>query len=172
MTEPLAVAAINAMDRQAFVAAFGDIAEHSPWVAERAANARPFTNRDSMIAAFADAILSAEETMQLDLLNAHPDLAGRAAVSGEIGADSRLEQAGAGLDQLNRDEFERFTRLNTSYRDKFGFPFILAVRGATKHDILASFEAQIGNDRAGELSTALQQVCRIMRFRLEDRIAE
>jgi len=172
MTGSSGIAAINAMDRQAFIAAFGDIAEHSPWVADRAANARPFANRDGMIAAFTDAVLSAGETMQLDLLNAHPDLAGRAAISGEIGADSRSEQAGAGLDRLNQEEFERFTRLNTAYRENFGFPFILAVRGATKHDILTSFEARIGNDRASELSTAVQQVCRIMRFRLEDRIAE
>ncbi len=172
MTGPAGIAEINEMNVHAFVAVFGEIAEHSPWVAERAANARPFSNRDAMIAAFADAVLSADENRQLDLLNAHPDLAGRAAISGEIGADSRLEQADAGLDQLTRDEFERFTRANTAYREKFGFPFILAVRGATKHDILASFEARIGNNRASELATALQQVCRIMRFRLEDRIAD
>ncbi len=163
---------VNAMGKAAFVAAFGDIAEHSPWVAEQADDARPFAGPEAMVEAFADTVRSAGEDAQLALLNAHPDLAGRAAIAGEIGTDSRSEQAGAGLDRLTPAEFARFTALNAAYRERFGFPFILAVRGATKHDILASFEARIGNDRASELATALEQVCRIMRFRLEDRIAE
>ena len=168
---PIDLADVNAMDADAFVAAFGDIAEHAPWVAARAAAARPFHDRAEMIGAFADAVRTAGEGDRLALLNAHPDLAGRAAISGEIGADSRAEQSGAGLDTLTADEFARFTALNTAYRKRFGFPFILAVRGATKHDILASFEARKDNDRAAELRTAVEQVCRIMRFRLEDRVA-
>ncbi|MCT8974113.1 2-oxo-4-hydroxy-4-carboxy-5-ureidoimidazoline decarboxylase [Microbaculum marinisediminis] len=160
------------MDPAAFVAAFADIAEHSPWVAERAAAERPFRDRSAVVDAFARAVRSADADDRLALLRAHPDLAGRAAIAGQIGADSRSEQAGAGLDRLTADEFTRFTEMNTAYRDRFGFPFILAVRGATKHDILAAFEARIDNDRAGEFETALEQVCRIMRFRLEDRIAE
>jgi 2-oxo-4-hydroxy-4-carboxy-5-ureidoimidazoline decarboxylase len=172
MSERFDLAGIDAMSPADFVAAFGDIAEHSPWVAERAAGARPFSNREAAIVAFANAVMSADEETQLALLNAHPDLAGRAAIAGDIGADSRAEQAGAGLDTLSPEEFERFTELNTAYRETFGFPFILAVRGATKYDILGAFEARIGNDRETELSTALQQVCRIMRFRLEDRIVE
>lgn len=168
----LSVADVNAMDPAAFVAAFADIAEHSPWVAERAAAERPFRDRPAIIDGFARAVRSADADDRLALLRAHPDLAGRAAIAGQIGADSRSEQAGAGLDRLTADEFTRFTKMNTAYRDRFGFPFILAVRGATKHDILAAFEARIDNDRAGEFETALEQVCRIMRFRLEDRIAE
>ena len=168
----LSVADVNAMDPASFVAAFADIAEHSPWVAERAAAERPFTDRSAIISAFARAVRSANADDRLALLRAHPDLAGRAAIAGEIGADSRSEQSGAGLDRLTAEEFARFTEMNTAYRDRFGFPFILAVRGATKHDILASFDARIDNDRAAEFETALEQVCRIMRFRLEDRIAE
>jgi len=172
MTVKLAVSDLNALNTSDFASAFGDIAEHSPWVAERAAERRPFASREETIAAFQSAVLSAGVPLQLDLLNAHPDLAGKAAIAGKIGATSQSEQAGAGLDTLTAQEFERFTALNSTYRDTFGFPFILAVRGATKHDILASFETRIDNDRDTEFKTAVQQVCRIIRFRLEDRIAE
>lgn len=161
---------VNAMPHGEFVAEFGDIAEHSPWVAERAAAARPFAGRREMIAAFAEAVQSSGEAARLRLLNAHPDLAGKAALAGDITADSRNEQAGAGLDTLTADEFARFTRLNDAYKDKFGFPFIFAVKGATKHDILDAFDERIGHDREREFATAIAQVCRILRFRLEDRV--
>jgi 2-oxo-4-hydroxy-4-carboxy-5-ureidoimidazoline decarboxylase len=123
-----------------------------------------------MAAAFADAIAKAAPQEQLALLDAHPDLAGRAAVAGELTAESRGEQAGAGLDRLTAAEFARFTDLNDRYRARFGFPFILAVKGADKHTILAAFEARIGNDRDTELRTALEQVARIVRFRIDDRV--
>lgn len=169
---PITLAEANALDPAAFVERFGDIAEHSPWVAAAAEPRRPFAGREAMVAAFRQAVERADADLRLSLLNAHPDLAGRAAIAGDIGADSRCEQAGAGLDRLTADEFARFTELNARYRDRFGFPFILAVRGATKHDILAAFEARIGNAREVELATATGQVCRIMRFRLEDRVRE
>ncbi len=161
----------NALPHAAFVTAFGDIAEHSPWVAERAAAERPFADRREMIAAFAGAVQGAAGDAKLKLLNAHPDLAGKAALAGALTDDSRAEQAGAGLDTLTAEEFERFTRLNDAYKDKFGFPFIYAVKGATKHDILAAFEERIGHDREREFDTATAQVCRILRFRIEDRVS-
>ncbi len=170
--ERLSLAEVNAMPGEAFVTAFGGIAEDSDWVAAVAELRRPFAGREAMIAAFEQTVRFADGELQLDLLNAHPDLAGRAAIVGEIGPDSRSEQAGAGLDSLTREEFDRFTELNTRYRDRFGFPFILAVRGATKLDILAAFEARIDNDRDIEFATAIEQVCRIIRFRLEDRVGE
>ena len=166
----LPVAAINAFDVAAFVARFGDVAEHSPWVAERAAAMRPFGDREAMIAAFAEAVDAAGETAQLALLNAHPDLAGRAAVAGAIADDSKREQAGAGLDRLTAEEHARFLDLNDRYKARFGHPFILAVKGATQHDILAAFEARIGNAPETERATALAQVKRIFRFRIEDRV--
>lgn len=166
----LPIGEVNAMRGEEFVAAFGGIAEHSDWVAAIAELRRPFAGRDAMLAAFEQAVRFADGELQLELLNAHPDLAGRAAIAGEIGADSRTEQAGAGLDSLTPDEFARFTDLNARYRDRFGFPFILAVRGATKHDILAAFAARIDNEPDAEFATAIEQVCRIMRFRLEDRV--
>jgi 2-oxo-4-hydroxy-4-carboxy-5-ureidoimidazoline decarboxylase len=167
---PLSIAEVNALTAKAFAAAFGDVAEHSPWVAEAAAAQRPFADRGAMIAAFQAAMQAANRDRQLALLKAHPDLAGRAAIAGELTEDSRKEQAGAGLGQLTREEFARFTEMNAAYRERNGIPFIFAVRGATKHDILAGFAARIGNDAETEFRTALEQVARIIRFRLEDRV--
>jgi 2-oxo-4-hydroxy-4-carboxy-5-ureidoimidazoline decarboxylase len=168
---PIPLARINDMSVADFVAHFGDVAEHSPWVAENAAAARPFLSRDGMVAAFVSAVERAGEVRQRALLVAHPDLAGRAAVAGDLTADSRREQAGAGLDRLTPDEFARFTAMNEGYRRRNGIPFIFAVRGATKHDILAGFEARKDNPPEVEFRTALDQVARIIRFRLEDRVA-
>jgi len=167
---PVSLAAVNAMSEADFVAAFGGIAEHSPWVAEGTARARPFASRAAMIAAFQAAIGEAGAEAQRALLDAHPDLAGRAAIAGDLTDDSRREQAGAGLDRLTAEEFARFTALNTGYRERFGIPFIFAVRGADKHRILAAFEARIGNAPDVEFATALEQVCRIVGFRIEDRV--
>lgn len=160
---------VDAMTTKQFVECFGNVAEHSPWVAETAAGKRPFLHLDAMIHAFESAVIAAPAQQQLQLLRAHPDLAGKAR---EITGDSRREQAGAGLDALNKDEFARFTALNGHYRRKFGFPFIFAVRGATKQQILAAFDERIGNSSERELATALAQVARIVRFRLEDRVGQ
>lgn len=167
----LSIEAVNTFDAAAFAARFGDIAEDSPWVAEAACEARPFIDREAMVDAFAAAVRTAARAKQLALLCAHPDLAGRAAVAGDLAAESRREQAGAGLDRLTAGEFARFQALNARYRARFGFPFILAVKGATKHAILAAFEARIDNDVETERATALANVERIVRFRIEDRVA-
>ncbi|HUE44814.1 MAG TPA: 2-oxo-4-hydroxy-4-carboxy-5-ureidoimidazoline decarboxylase [Aestuariivirgaceae bacterium] len=163
----MTLAEVNALAAPAFVARFGDVAEHSTWVAERAETQRPFANVDAMVAAFQAAIHDASEAERLRLIRAHPDLAGRAAMAEE----SRKEQAGAGLDRLSADEFARFTDLNSRYRERFGIPFILAVRGATRHQILDSFTARLGNDRDTELANALDQVCHIVGFRLAEWVA-
>jgi 2-oxo-4-hydroxy-4-carboxy-5-ureidoimidazoline decarboxylase len=167
---PVTLEAVNAMDVPAFAAAFGDVAEHSPWVAARAAAQRPFTSRRAMIEAFGDEVREAGPAERLALLRAHPDLAGRAAIAGEMAEDSRREQTGAGLDSLTPEEFSRFTELNESYTAKFGFPFILAVRGADKQTILASFAERIERDPEAELAMAVSQVARIIAFRIEDRV--
>ncbi len=161
------LADINAMTREAFVAAFGGVAEHSPWVAEKAWARRPFADCEALIQAFADGLRQAPREAKLTLIRAHPDLATRARLT----VESTGEQAGAGLDRLSAREFERFTRLNDSYKTRFGFPFIFAVKGATKHQILAAFEERVGNDPDVEFETALAQIARIFRFRLEDRIS-
>ena len=167
----LSIDTVNAFDVAAFAARFGDVAEDSPWVAEAAFEVRPFIDREALVDAFAAAVCSAPRRKQLALLCAHPDLAGRAAVAGGIAEDSRREQAGAGLSRLTADEFARFHDLNARYRERFGFPFILAVTGATKNAILAAFEARIGNEPDAEQAAALANVERIVRFRIEDRVA-
>ena len=161
---------INRMAVPEFTARFGDVAEHSPWVAERAAGARPFAGRDAVALAFAAALRGAARDAQVAVLRAHPDLAGRAAVAGDLSEDSRREQAGAGLDRLTPAEFERFTALNAAYRERFGIPFIFAVKGATKGMILAAFEERVANEPEAEHENAIENVCRIMRFRIEDRV--
>jgi 2-oxo-4-hydroxy-4-carboxy-5-ureidoimidazoline decarboxylase len=166
------IAEVNAMAPAAFVEAFGDVAEHSSWVAEAAARGRPFASRETMVAAFVAAIQSAGNERKLSLLLAHPDLAGRAAIAGNLTEDSRREQAGAGLDRLTPKEFARFNELNSAYRERHGIPFILAVRGATKHDIIEACEVRMPKDPDAEFETAIAQVCRIVRFRLEDRVRE
>ena len=162
---------LNRMTVSEFAAAFGDVAEHSPWVAERAAGARPFADRQSVVDAFAAALRGAAREERLAVLRAHPDLAGRAAVAGELSEDSRKEQAGAGLDRLTPEEFDRFTALNAAYTERFGIPFIFAVKGATKDMILAAFEERVANGREVEFENATDNVCCIMRFRIEDRVA-
>jgi 2-oxo-4-hydroxy-4-carboxy-5-ureidoimidazoline decarboxylase len=167
MTGKHSLAEVNAMARQDFIQHFGGIAEHSPWVAEAAAGMRPFRDMSALVSAFEKAVRAASRTRQLDLLRAHPDLASRAKV---ITDDSRREQRGAGLDSLTAEEHAHFASLNRRYRESFGFPFILAVKAATKKRILESFAARLGNSSEAEFSTALDNVCAILRFRLEDRV--
>ena len=161
------ISEVNAMSPKTFIATFGDVAEHSPWVAREADASRPFASREALVRLFETAIRAASHDAQLALVRAHPDLATKA----KLTEDSSNEQAGAGLNTLNADEFARFTDLNTAYKKRFGFPFIFAVKGATKHMILDSFEARVGNDMAVEFETALSQVCRSVRFRIEDRVS-
>ncbi len=162
----LSIAEVNAMSGDGFVLAFGGVAEHSPWVARQAASARPFPSREAMIQAFADALKGAPRDAQLALLRAHPDLGAR----GGLSEESSHEQTGAGLGNLSIDERSRLSELNRLYRSKFGFPFILAVRGAIPQQILTHFAERVDHSAAAELAIALGEVSRIIRFRIEDRI--
>lgn len=170
MSTALLLGDVNAMSREGFVAAFGDIAEHSPWVAERAALYRPYEDHAAIVRGFQRAVLEADTDAHTALILAHPDLAGRAAMAGEVADDSKREQKGAGLDQLTAQEFELFHALNTSYRARFGFPFIFAVTGATKYQILDAFMNRVDGTVAEERLTAIAQILRIIRFRLEARV--
>jgi 2-oxo-4-hydroxy-4-carboxy-5-ureidoimidazoline decarboxylase len=162
---------VNAMTHVDFIERFGHVAEHAPWVAERAAGERPYASRDAMITAFQAAIRAAGAAAQLRLIRAHPDLAGRAAVAGDVTEDSRNEQVGAGLDRLTPDEFARFCDLNSRYRARFAIPFIFAVKGITKQQIIQGFSDRLGNDPEAELANALDQICRIVGFRIAERVA-
>jgi OHCU decarboxylase len=161
------IAALNTMDRAAFVAALGGIFERSPWVAERAFDARPVAGAHALHAAMMAAVRSAPADLRLSLLRAHPELAGKAAVRGELTIDSTSEQSGAGLDRCSPEEFARLTALNAAYNAKFGFPFILAVKGYDRAGILREFARRVEHDRDTEYEEALAQIARITRFRLE-----
>ena len=160
----------SSLSREAFVAAFADIYEHSPWVAEQAYDRGQLNELDDIEALhqrMSDILLSASHAEQLALINAHPDLAGKAAIQGELTESSTHEQAGAGIHQCTAQEFARFTALNDAYKAKFQFPFIMAVKGSDRHQILASFEQRIHNDAATEFKQALTQINRIALFRLQ-----
>jgi OHCU decarboxylase len=159
------------MDRADFVARFGGIFEHSPWIAEQAWALELGPAHDSAAGlhnALARMFRSATEAERLGVLTAHPDLAGKLAAAKRLTAESTAEQASAGLDALTDAERARFTELNTAYVARHGFPFIIAVRDNTKASILAAFESRLNNDRATEFATACAQVERIARLRLED----
>ncbi len=162
----MTVGELNLLDRTGFVEAVGWIFEDSPWVAERAFDARPFAGLDALHQAMAAQVEDATFAERLALLKAHADLGARARLS----PASTEEQAGAGLDSLTPGEFEQLQRLNAAYRSRFGFPFLLAVKGATKHDILRALQARMESSPEDEFREALRQVYRIARFRLEDMI--
>lgn len=161
---------LNRMPADAFVAALGGIFEHSPWVAVAAERQRPFDSIETLYRAMVHAVETAGTERQLALLNAHPELAGKAAVRGELTAESTREQSGAGLDQCTQQEFDTLQRLNRAYRERFGFPFVLAVRGYDRHGIIANFEARVNNSRDEELRASAAQIYRIARFRLDELI--
>ncbi|MDE0333795.1 MAG: 2-oxo-4-hydroxy-4-carboxy-5-ureidoimidazoline decarboxylase [Defluviicoccus sp.] len=162
------LAELNEFSREEFTAALGPVFEHSPWIAGEAWAARPFASVEDVFEAMTAAIAAAGDDMKLDLIRAHPDLAGKAARAGALTEHSTREQQGAGLDRLSDEEFERFHRLNAAYRDRFGFPFIVAVRLHTKDSILEAFERRLANDEAAEMEEALRNIGLIGRFRLFD----
>ena len=162
----MTIAHVNALDRQAFIELVGWVFEHSPWVAERAWKRRPFADRQTLHQTMTKIMFEANEGDQLSLLRAHPDLGARARMS----TASVNEQAGAGLDQLTQPEFAELHKLNSAYKQKFGFPFLYAVKGSTKHDILAALAERLSRSRSEEFQEALGQVARIAQFRLEDLI--
>ena len=157
----------SALDRAAFLTRFGGVYEHNPWIAATVFDTGPVPDTVEALAAALKAVVeAAPKDAQLTLLKAHPDLAGRLAMRGELTAESSAEQASAGLDQCSPEEFQAFQRLNTAYRGRFDFPFIVAVRGLTRQEILERFAERLGNSPATEFRTALDQVHRIALLRL------
>lgn len=150
--------------RENFIARYGALFEHSPWVVQRAATMLPFS---SLHGGLMKVVHDATEEDQLSLIRAHPELAGKAAVDGSLTEASAAEQASAGLDQLTQEEFDRFHALNAAYATKFGFPFIICVRLTNKTGILAAMESRLRNDRNSEIATAIEQIGEIVRLRLE-----
>jgi OHCU decarboxylase len=164
---------MSAADRAGFVASFGGVFEHSPWIAEAAFDAglpADAETAEGLHRVLCAALAAADDTRKLALLRAHPSLAGRLALAGGLTAASSAEQASAGLDRCTPEELARFRTLNTEYEAKFGFPFIMAVRGVPRRTVLAAFEQRIHHDRDTEFATALAQVERIALLRLKERL--
>lgn len=159
---------LNGRDRGAFVDAIGGAFEQSPWVAERAWDHRPFATLDALHDAMTAVVATASIDEQLSLLRAHPDLGARM----EMSDVSQREQASAGLDALNDVDRERLRSLNMAYREKFGFPFLYAVKGSTLRDIHDALERRLSSSGAAEHQEALRQVYRIARFRLHEMVTE
>ena len=149
-------------DREAFVTTYGPLFEHSPWVAEDAYEQGPYADREALYDGLVAAMFAAPEERQVALVRAHPELAGKVAT-----VDSEREQSSAGLDRLERDEYETLVSANVAYREKFGFPFVICVRDHDKASILEAAQARVRNDPATELRTALAEIARIAHHRLE-----
>jgi 2-oxo-4-hydroxy-4-carboxy-5-ureidoimidazoline decarboxylase len=162
---------LNGADRAQFVAALGGIYEHSPWVAEAALSGRPFPSLAALHENMVAAVKAADEARKLALLNAHPDLAGKAARAGAMTADSSAEQESVGLDRLSDAEFDNFQRLNDTYRKKFGFPFIICVRRHSKDSVFRQYESRLVNDAATERDAALAEISRIAALRLDQHVS-
>lgn len=148
------------MDKVDFISKFGSIYEHSPWVAEAAYGA------DNIQSMMRSAVDNAPHEKKLALIKAHPDLACAPAALSKLTKDSVSEQKGAGLDHCTPEEFMEFQKLNADYKKKFGFPFIIAVKGLTRADILHAFRARMDNDAETEFRAAIEQIHRIAAFRL------
>ncbi|WP_349970518.1 2-oxo-4-hydroxy-4-carboxy-5-ureidoimidazoline decarboxylase [Pseudomonas caspiana] len=160
----------SALSRDEFIATFADIYEHSPWVAAAAYDQGALDELDdveTLHARMSQILLNADHERQLALINAHPDLAGKAAVQGQLTEASTSEQAGAGIHQCTAEEFKRFTELNDAYKARFAFPFIMAVKGSNRHQILAAFETRIDNSVDAEFACALAEINKIALFRLQ-----
>jgi OHCU decarboxylase len=156
------------MRREEFIDRYGAIYEHSEWVAaETYAAAGDECGNGRLAALFAQCVDNAPDERKLTLIRAHPDLAGRAAIAGELTDASNVEQSSAGIDQCTPAEFSRFQELNERYKRKFNFPFVMAVRNSNRHAILAAFEARLQNEPAVEFARAIAEIHKIAKLRLE-----
>jgi OHCU decarboxylase len=163
---------VGVMDEDAFVAALAGVFEHSPWVARGAWASRPFGSVGELAGALEAAMLAAPRPRQLELIRAHPELAGREARAGELTAESAGEQARAGLDRLSGEELRAWQALNATYRERFGFPLVVCVREHTKDSILAWGRSRLENAPDDEVAIALGEIAKIAGLRLADLVAE
>jgi OHCU decarboxylase len=166
----MTLAHLNSISRDEFARVIGPVFEHSPWIAELTWDKRPFAGVEQLHEALCETVARAGAEKQTQLIEAHPDLVGRAALAGTLTQESKREQAGAGLDQLNPEEIALFQKNNKTYREKFGFPFVICARLNKKDAILKGFEARLQNTRRREIETALKEIGKIARLRLMDLI--
>ena len=170
-TPTLSLAELNKMDKSSFVSRLGWIYEHSPWVAEKAWEHRPFADLEALHAAMFAVVLDAPEEKRLALIQGHPDLAGRVAKLEQLTDASHREQIEAGLDKLTPDLATELDHRNNAYREKFGFPFVICARLNDVNMILASMAVRLKHDPAGEVALALEEISKIARLRLIDIIS-
>jgi OHCU decarboxylase len=168
----VSLAEINRLSPEAFVALLGGIFEHSPWIADAAGKCRPFNDLGALHAAMTRIVAESPAEKQLALIQAHPDLAGRLARQGLLTAESSREQAGAGLADADAGTLARIGALNSAYRAKFGFPFIICARLNDVGSILRSMESRLAHDVEEEFSTALAEIGKITQLRLKDLVEE
>jgi 2-oxo-4-hydroxy-4-carboxy-5-ureidoimidazoline decarboxylase len=158
---------LNVFEKDAFVRIIGPVFEHSPWIAEATWAKRPFGELEHLHEMLCDTVRRAGEQEQLQLICAHPDLVGRAALAGTLTPPSTAEQSSAGLNKLSAEEIVTFQRYNQAYREKFGFPFVICARLNKKEAILKAFPARLENSREQEIKTALEEIYKIAYFRLQ-----
>jgi 2-oxo-4-hydroxy-4-carboxy-5-ureidoimidazoline decarboxylase len=163
---------LNSLDRDAFVDVVGPVFEHSPWIAERTWAERPFPDRKVLHEALCRTMYGATRDEQVRLIRAHPDLVGQAARTGSLTPESAGEQRAAGLGGLSVEEIALFDRYNEAYRERFGFPFVICARENKKESILAAFPVRLENAREDEIDTALAEIARIARFRIDAAISD
>lgn len=166
----LTIDELNVLDAEAFTASLADIFEHSPWIPAAASPMRPFVDVASLHAALCSVLRDALDDAKLALIRAHPRLAGKAAIRGELTDASTREQKGAGLSHCSAEEFRLLNEFNDAYDQRFGFPFILAVRGHTPSSIIDNMQRRINNDREHEFAEALRQIEAIAMARLSDKL--
>ncbi len=168
MNKKYPIGRINTLSGKEFARIFGPVFEHSPWIAEMTWAKRPFSGLDELHRGLCETVMTAGEEKQLALIRAHPDLVGTAALAGALTPASNAEQAGAGLNRLTPEEVATFQKFNRAYRDKFGFPFVICARLNKKEAILNGFRVRLNNSRDQEIRTALEEIFKIARLRLED----
>ncbi len=162
------IGALNDLENESFVSVLGEIYEHSPWVAEIVCSKRPFDSVEHLIEAMRSVVEEAEGSQRIELIRAHPDLAGKLAIAGKLSEASSGEQAGLGFDRLSPDEFDRFQELNSTYRARHGFPFVICARLTDKVGVIESFARRIEADTPAEVATAVAEIHQIARLRLLD----
>jgi len=167
MSARATLASLSAAPRDEFVRVLGGVFEHTPWIAERAYAARPFASVDDLHRAMLAALASAPREAKLALICAHPELAGKEAAAGTMTPDSAGEQASAGLDRCTPDELARLRAGNRAYREKFGFPFVMAVKGKSRQEILAALASRVGGTRDAEFARCIDEIGKIARLRLD-----
>jgi len=162
------IAQINQMSQGEFVETLGSIFEDTPKIVAQTWHKRPFRDREHLYQSLISQMLELSDGEKMSLIRSHPDLGSRL----KMAPDSIAEQAGAGLDRLSTEEYDRFVALNQAYKQKFGFPFIMAVKGQTKVAILAAFEVRLSHDFQVERERALDEIAKIVQFRLGDRLLD